>query len=364
MAIVADGALKEILRHFPIKQCSYVFAYGSAVFLQKDQTPGKMLDLVFVVDDPIKWHTENLTMNRNHYSGLRRFGPKAITRIQERMACGVYYNPYCNVDNLTIKYGVISSASLEDDLRLWKHLYIAGRLHKPVLTLQSPTPALEEAMRKNHQTALRAVLLQEGIQMSKFDLYHGITELSYLGDTRMRFAENPKKTRNIVQPLINEFDRLYMPLVNETGIAKYTENGLVIQDTSPSVRFKLLMSLPNPLQISLAQQHCRDPRFFDIEEIMAELSYLPYLRLYIRTAISDVVRGASLLQTFQGILTAGVFKSIKYGLDKLKKRVQRKPSPPQELLPPPDVQQSEDKIRLIFQLKSPPFKKRGRMMSS
>ncbi|ODM94698.1 Phosphatidate cytidylyltransferase, mitochondrial [Orchesella cincta] len=136
------------------------------------------------------------------------------------MGSGVYFNPYCKVGDLgvKVKYGVISTSALEEDLRAWKHLYVAGRLHKPVLSLKRPSLALEDAIRKNHQTALRAVLLQEGIQMTKTKLYEGICELSYLGDTRMLFAEHPRKIANIVAPLINEFDKIYLPLLNATGL--------------------------------------------------------------------------------------------------------------------------------------------------
>ncbi|ODM94697.1 Phosphatidate cytidylyltransferase, mitochondrial, partial [Orchesella cincta] len=70
--IVADlGVLHKILKHFP-KRCNYAFAYGSAVFL----LPGKMIDLIFVANDPVEWHTENLGMNRSHYSKLKYFGQK------------------------------------------------------------------------------------------------------------------------------------------------------------------------------------------------------------------------------------------------------------------------------------------------
>lgn len=41
MAIIAGGVLKELLKAFPSKYC-YVFAYGSAVFAQRNQEPGKV----------------------------------------------------------------------------------------------------------------------------------------------------------------------------------------------------------------------------------------------------------------------------------------------------------------------------------
>jgi len=81
-----------------------------------------------------------------------------------------------------LKYGVISRGVLEKDLREWTHLYVAGRLQKPVLVLQAPSsPSLAQALNQNRLAALRASLLQEDRQFSKFQLYHSITELSYLG---------------------------------------------------------------------------------------------------------------------------------------------------------------------------------------
>lgn len=41
MAIVADRVLKDLLKTFPAKYC-YAFAYGSAVFAQNNQQPGKV----------------------------------------------------------------------------------------------------------------------------------------------------------------------------------------------------------------------------------------------------------------------------------------------------------------------------------
>jgi len=73
-----------------------------------------------------------------------------------------------------------------DDLLNWTHAYIPGRLHKPVRELQHTTNSdLVKYVRVNHEFALRASLLQLGRVSTKFELYYAITELSYIGDSRM-----------------------------------------------------------------------------------------------------------------------------------------------------------------------------------
>jgi hypothetical protein len=57
-----------------------------------------MLDMIFVVDDPVSWHTENMKTNQEHYSLMRYFGPRAVGNIQS-CAAGVYYNPMVKIDN-------------------------------------------------------------------------------------------------------------------------------------------------------------------------------------------------------------------------------------------------------------------------
>lgn len=57
-----------------------------------------MLDMVFVVKDPIEWHRENLKRNGCHYSFLRLGGPTCIYKLQECSA-GVYYNTLVQVDS-------------------------------------------------------------------------------------------------------------------------------------------------------------------------------------------------------------------------------------------------------------------------
>lgn len=113
-----------------------------------------------------------------------------------------------------------STESLARDLNSWNHLYLAGRLHKPVLDVfPLDNLVLSSALKRNRNLALIAALLQsEGI-ITKYQLFYKIAQLSYEGDTRMRYAENPQKTRNIVIPLMEEFDKIYMPLIEELDTA-------------------------------------------------------------------------------------------------------------------------------------------------
>jgi translocator assembly and maintenance protein 41 len=97
-----------------------------------------------------------------------------------------------------IKYGVVSRASLENDLRHWTSLYIAGRLHKPVATLAS-NPSVEAAQRINVASALRIALLLLPQRFTARDLYSTICTLSYAGDVRMGLAEDDKKVDRIVE---------------------------------------------------------------------------------------------------------------------------------------------------------------------
>lgn len=183
----ALNKLNSLLPCFP--DCSYAFAYGSAVFAQKDQAPGKMVDLVFIVDDPFQWHSQNLEINPSHYSALKHLGPKLISYIQENFGCGIYYNTFAEVHERVLKYGVMSTEAALDDLMNWRYAYVAGRLHKPVLVLKETTNLdLVKALRENHESALRASLLQMPQCSTKSELYYAITELSYIGDSRMSKA--------------------------------------------------------------------------------------------------------------------------------------------------------------------------------
>ena len=77
---------------------------------------------------------------------------------------------------------------------------------------------------------------------------------------------------------------------------------------------------------------------------MVELSHYPNVSPYVRKSIAEVVRGSSILQTAQGVLSAGVIRAIKYGFEKIMKKVTAKrevveqplEANNQPLLPPPE----------------------------
>ena len=57
-----------------------------------------MIDMVFVVPDPVEWHKENMSQNPSHYSFLKVFGPNTIARIQQ-LPAAVYYNTLVTIDS-------------------------------------------------------------------------------------------------------------------------------------------------------------------------------------------------------------------------------------------------------------------------
>ena len=134
----------NILNKFPVKHIKFAFAYGSGVFkqLENNKAHENMIDFVFVVDDSIKFHMENLKQNASHYSFLKHFGPYYLSKLQGEFGAACYYNTLVpvkiNVENTSatrtqlIKYGIISEDALIRDLFDWDYLYMSGRLQKPV----------------------------------------------------------------------------------------------------------------------------------------------------------------------------------------------------------------------------------------
>lgn len=88
------------------------------------------------------------------------------------------------------------------------HTCVVGRMHKPVSVVQS-CAELQGVLQLNLRSAVRAALLLLPETFSDFELFTMIAGLSYRGDPRMTFGENPRKVKNIVSANLPHFHDLY-----------------------------------------------------------------------------------------------------------------------------------------------------------
>ncbi|XP_036075209.1 phosphatidate cytidylyltransferase, mitochondrial isoform X2 [Rousettus aegyptiacus] len=273
-ALQSSGvAFRKILSHFP-EELSLAFAYGSGVYRQAGPSSNQknaMLDFVFTVDDPVAWHSKNLKKNWNHYSFLKVLGAKVITTVQNNYGAGVYYNPLIMCDGKLIKYGVISTSILIDDLLNWNNLYIAGRLQKPVkIIAMNENVTLRSALDKNLKSAVTAAFLMLPESFSEEDLFIAIAGLSY-------------------------------------------------SDKSPEGQFTQLMTLPKTLQQQINQIMDPPGKNRDVEETLLQVAHDPDCGEVVRLGLSAIVRPSSMRQSTKGVFTAGMKKSLIYSSLKLHK---------------------------------------------
>ncbi|XP_049622262.1 phosphatidate cytidylyltransferase, mitochondrial isoform X1 [Suncus etruscus] len=323
-ALQSSGvAFRKILAHFP-EDLSLAFAYGSGVFRQAGPSSNQkdsMLDFVFAVDDPLAWHKRNLKKNWNHYSFLKILGPKTITAIQNNYGAGVYYNTLVMCDGKLIKYGVVSTSTLTEDLLNWTSLYVAGRLQKPVKILaMNENAVLRSALDKNLRSAVSAAFLMLPESFSEEDLFTQIAGLSYSGDFRMVIGEDKSKVSNIVKPNIGHFRELYGSILQQHPQVVYKmQQGRLEIDKSPEGQFTQLMTLPKTLQQRI--NHLMDPpgRNRDVEETLFQVAHDPDCGDVVYLGLAAIVRPSSMKQSAKGIITAGIKKSLIYSSLKLHK---------------------------------------------
>ena len=329
---------QRIVSRFP-PNLSLVFAYGSGVFPQNDQVPpsSNMLDLILVVRDPYKWHKENLLTNRQDYSvPMRLAGAQKVTDLMENHGAKVYFNTNIHVEDRRIKYGVISEENLVNDLVKWNTLYIAGRLHKPVHIIQHDfenSPQLLDGLKSNLISALLTALLILPDSFNEAQLFQTITALSYAGDFRMKFGEDKNKISNIVHSNLVRFQQLYYPVLeslSETSARIQSpyksfmfwdkSQKTIEQDKTPLIQHYHLQKLPSELKLRLCRIFDMEARQIrDVEEIIRSAARYPDLSDIIHQSVVNIVQDSSRYQSLKGILTAGLWTSVKYSYNKVKK---------------------------------------------
>ncbi|EDR13781.1 uncharacterized protein LACBIDRAFT_245089 [Laccaria bicolor S238N-H82] len=273
--------LESIVDRFdaPIR---YAFAYGSGVFEQDGYVasspaealvgPGApMLDFMFAVTHPAHFHSINMHQNPSHYPlHARMLGSSYVSKVEE-MGPGVWFNAYVPVNGVMIKYGVTTIDNLCSDLLNWRTLYLAGRMHKPLRIIKDDA-RVRLTQQVNLTSAIRAALLTLPEEFSEVELFERIAGISYTGDPRMMLpAENRGKVGNIVRKQSPQFKELYHRLVPSCAFGSSEET---------SIEFMLTR---NSLEMG------------------------------------KIVRYPATLQSFKGIVSAGIGKSLRYSSAKIGK---------------------------------------------
>ncbi|KAJ1653338.1 Mitochondrial translocator assembly and maintenance protein 41 [Dispira simplex] len=331
-----NSALCHVIQHFraPIR---FAFAYGSGVFQQarKASSEKPMVDFIIAVTHPDHWHSLNIQQNPHHYSSLRYFGSTTVTRVQEKFGAGVYFNPYIELEGLRLKYGVVSLSTLCSDLVNWDTLYLAGRMHKPIMVIKND-PVIQITSQVNLTNATRLALLLLPSRFTEEELYSRIVGLSYTGDIRMKLGENPHKVRNIVRGQLDDLRMVYKEILTNMPNVVSDQRGAdnIEQDNNPDTRARMIRNLPSTYYYRLTRAfQKRDPHVFTNPVIPAEseeyieahkhasagMARSPHLTECTLMAIRSTVQRPALTQSLKGILTAGISKSIRYSLQKLRR---------------------------------------------
>ena len=140
----------------------------------------------------------------------------------------------------------------------------------------------------------------------------------------MAFAENPHKVENIVDKSIERFRALYQPVFarlqrSQVDFGVHTQCpgwGTADPDAIPDASRTVVFTQPESAQ---HRQRLAADLPSTVAEEMRGASPYPE-RDTLRGAIGSIVGRTSRSQSLKGILTAGLFKSAVYSLQKLAKR--------------------------------------------
>ncbi|GKZ01360.1 hypothetical protein MPSEU_001087000 [Mayamaea pseudoterrestris] len=326
----AERLRKLVEDTFPLDEVVYAFGYGSGVFTQhlvlsksSSEAQENLVDIILVVKDSYKFHRANIQRNSHHYNTSLLFSSDAAARVtwwqKHAFETSFFRNPrvYFNVtDNL--KYGVVQQEDLVSDLRDWKYLYLAGRMHKPTAEIISndSNNDFESIQHYQEKHNLPAALSASLLIMAQNEISTGnvvtctptqvfthIAGLSYSGDFRTKIgAEDPNKTAKLVGApgQLQRFQTLYQPSIDalrEQGVLQVASGdcNVLTFDASESGMHHLCKSLPLPLR----HQH------------------------NLQTSLAKIVAPAARYQSIKGLVTAGFSRSAAYAARKLSKGIFR-----------------------------------------
>lgn len=309
--------LDLVLSHFnaPIR---FACGYGSGVFKQLgyDSENLPQVDIIFGVTHPHHWHSQNFKQNSHHYSSMRYLGSGFVSYVQEKFGAGIYYNPYCEIAGLKVKYGVISIEKLVGDLVHWDTLYLAGRMQKPLKILKDD-PHVKIANQINRSHAIRASLLMLPEKFDIEELFMALVGISYMGDFRMAFGENPNKVANIVKAQRRFLEEIYNPVIDAFPNLIRTNN-VVSQELDKLAVESTIRKLPLNFRKILEHEYRIGSKIMFNGEV--EYTRGPELKQATARALTRIVQDTAITQSIKGLFTAGFTRSISYVGEKISKR--------------------------------------------
>lgn len=280
------------------------YGYGSGVFKQSGYTDKDkpQLDLILVVDNLKDWHLKNIKLNPKDYSFTGKVFFKNASESKLKGKTGITYLSNIEEGNLVFKYGTIELKDLEKYLTTWESFYLPGRFQKAVYPIKE-NKDLTKKIELNRQNALLTALLTlPEDKKNLIDIYVQICGLSYLGDTRMKFAENPRKVLNIVEGSLDAFKEIYK---TENEYFEINKNDEV------AIEYDKLLNDIDKLPSSLLEYLGNDNK--NKEEVCEKiLSYFTKLN-----------KEESTKQTIKGIYTNGIVRSVKYASKKVLKKIKK-----------------------------------------
>lgn len=277
------------------------YGYGSGVFKQSGYTDKDkpQIDLILVVDDLKKWHLENMKKNPRDYSFTGKLFFKYASVSKLKGLTGITYLSNIKEDGSIYKYGTIEKNDLVSYLETWNSFYLPGRFQKRILPIID-SKEIEVANEKNRNAVLLVALLTLPMNRNKLiDVYTEICGLSYLGDTRMKFAENPRKVLNIVEGSYDSLNEIY---------GKECPYFKILKDEKIEIAREKIIK-----DISLLPS--------GLLEYLENEKDLQVVREKIISYFTELNKKESSKQTLKGLFTNGIIRSIQYASKKVMKKI-------------------------------------------
>jgi translocator assembly and maintenance protein 41 len=298
---------RDTIKRFADKrpEARAVFGYGSGVFKQDIPVGKPQTDVIFVVDDIRQWHKDNMSENSGDYSLIGRIhlSGENVDRIKGKNFV-TYVSDIKGSEGDTFKYGVVENSDFQRGLCTWDNMFLVGRFHKPILDVMS-NETVRQVIAKNRDRAFRVACILSNSVTDKESIFRMLCGLSYMGDARMKIAENPNKVRNIVKGNWPNLENIYK--FNEPYV-KVLTNGLVL--ISHEQLLAEILELPECMVDYLA-------------ETDTDLKDLEMVRKRILEYVIGHNRVESKAQIVEGLKTNGIVKSIPYAISKVKKKLMK-----------------------------------------